>query len=435
MAATPTLSPLERSLGMLYYSTPTMGIGGRVRQVPSDFLVEEITPEGLVVNELLKSLSRGDGPYTLAVLKKTSRDLLSTVAFLQRLLGAKVSFAGIKDRRAVTYQLISINRPIQHSIKSDNLEVWRVGTSRWEVRPGELLGNRFTITIRDLTGEIPREILTHINWLPAYYGHQRFGISRPNTHKIGRFLVKGDFEGAIREFLAEPYEGEPYKIFSLRKSLKENWDIESALASFPDDLMYEKRLLQALTSHDRDPVRALNALPRRLLRLFVDAYQSYLFNLALSERWASRGLFSLDLWDVVAPLDISLNPSRPLSVNPSNIQKLQRLVNEKRGVLLLPVPGSALSLKGMNEELYLKILDSEKVAPEDFSNVMGLSFRGALRPVVFYPRDYELLERSPDELNPDKLKIKIRLSLPRGSYATIFLRELMKPVDPKRAGF
>ncbi|MGQ9759815.1 MAG: tRNA pseudouridine(13) synthase TruD [Candidatus Methanomethylicaceae archaeon] len=436
MSVTPTISPLENSLGMRYYSTPITGIGGRIRQIPHDFLVEEITPEGLVVNDLLESLNRGGGPYTLAVLKKVSRDLLSTVLLLQKRLGAKISFAGIKDRRAVTYQLISITRPIPQTIKLNNLEVWAVGTSRWGMRPGELRGNRFTITIRDLgMGEVPPNILSYISWLPGYFGHQRFGTTRPNTHKIGRLIVKGDFDGAIREFLAEPYEGEPYRIYSVRKSLSETWNLESALTSFPDGLIYEKKLLQILISGEKDPVRALNTLPRRLLRLFVDAYQSYLFNLALSERWASHGLFSIDVGDFVAPLDASHNPSRPIHLIHSNMQKLQKMVNERRAALLLPVPGSALSIKGINEDLYFRIFDSERVSPEDFSNVMGLAFRGTLRPAVFYPRDCELLGISPDELNAGRIKITVRFSMPRGSYATVLLRELMKPKDPKGAGF
>ncbi|MEM3366260.1 MAG: tRNA pseudouridine(13) synthase TruD, partial [Candidatus Methanomethyliaceae archaeon] len=80
MPPTPTFSQLERSCGMLFYSTTGKGINGKIRVKPEDFLVEEITPEGYVVNESLKTLSRGSGPYTLAVLKKRSRDLLPTLS-------------------------------------------------------------------------------------------------------------------------------------------------------------------------------------------------------------------------------------------------------------------------------------------------------------------------------------------------------------------
>ncbi|MEM1855609.1 MAG: tRNA pseudouridine(13) synthase TruD, partial [Candidatus Methanomethylicaceae archaeon] len=62
---TPTKSLIEKSFGMLYYSTSYEGINGRIRIIPEDFIVEEITPEGIIVNEELKRLDRGKGKVTL----------------------------------------------------------------------------------------------------------------------------------------------------------------------------------------------------------------------------------------------------------------------------------------------------------------------------------------------------------------------------------
>ncbi|MGC8936806.1 MAG: tRNA pseudouridine(13) synthase TruD [Candidatus Methanomethylicaceae archaeon] len=435
MPPLPTLSEVERSFGMLYYSTSGKGIGGRVRVQPEDFVVEEITPEGHIVNDSLKVLSRGRGPYTLAVLKKSSRDLLLTVSLLQKRLSAKISFAGIKDRRAVTYQLISLDRPLPEPIKMKNLELWAVGTSIWEVRPGELRGNRFTITIRSINGEDLRpDPLSDLTWLPGYFGHQRFGTTRLNTHKVGRHLVTGDLQGAVREFLAEPYDSEPADVLSFRQTLKRTWDLKSALSSLPPDLFYEGAVIRALLSGS-DYHRSLRALPQRLLRLFVDAYQSYLFNLALSERWSNWGLTDLESGDTVSILDRSMNPSRPLKVTQSNLEKLRRLVESRRAVLLMPVPGSNLRVEGINQEIYSRIFDRERISPDDFSDVMGLEFRGAMRPAVFYPLDLQTLGASEDDLHPGKIKITIKFTLPRGFYATVLLREIMKPKDPKSAGF
>ncbi|MCX8181685.1 MAG: tRNA pseudouridine(13) synthase TruD [Candidatus Methanomethyliaceae archaeon] len=435
MPLIPTLSQLERSCGILFYSTTGKGIGGKIRVKPEDFIVEEITPEGKIVNESLKSLNRGRGPYTLAVLKKKSRDLLPTISLLQKLLSAKVSFAGIKDRRAVTYQLISINRPLAEPIRMNNLEVWAVGTSKWEIRPGELKGNRFTITIRSLDSEnISKEALSGLNWLPGYFGHQRFGTTRPNTHKVGKYIVRGDFESAVREFLAEPYEGEPRQIFSFRQNLKTTWDLKAALSSIPPLLLYEREVIRLLIS-SAGYLPSLNSLPKPLIRLFVNAYQSYLFNLALSERWSKYGLNYVDLGDTVSILDNSLNPSRTIKVTHSNLEKLRKLVDSKKAVLLMPVPGSDLCVEGINYEIYSEILEREKISPGDFSNTMGLEFRGTMRPASFCPTSLEMSDPSEDELNPGKTKVTIKFTLSRGFYATVLLRELMKPEDPKSAGF
>ncbi|MEN3035256.1 MAG: tRNA pseudouridine(13) synthase TruD, partial [Candidatus Methanosuratincola sp.] len=107
-----TRSRLESDLGMLYYSTDAPPIGGRLRQVPEDFIVEEMTPEGFVVNRDLERLNRGEGDFSLAVLEKRSRDLLPLISMLERKLGAQIGYAGIKDRNAVTYQLISVGLPL-----------------------------------------------------------------------------------------------------------------------------------------------------------------------------------------------------------------------------------------------------------------------------------------------------------------------------------
>lgn len=424
----PTKSSIETSFGMLYYSTTFEGMNGKIRVAPEDFIVEEITPEGLLVNEGLKRLERGKGKVTLAVLKKVSKPLLPTISLLEKKLKGRIRFAGIKDRRAVTYQMISINRPVDIEMEMEGIKLWTVGRSKWEIFPGELNGNRFTITIRCLE-RVPESM--SVKWLPNYFGHQRFGISRPNTHKIGKLIVKKDFEGAVKEFLAEPYEGEPY--YRERMKLKETWDLNLALELFSNELIYERVVLEALLKGAK-PEDALFKLPRQLIRFFVEAYQSYLFNLALSERWKRTSLFQIEVGDSVAMLDSYKNPSIPIEVRSDNLKKLQKLVEMGKAVLLMPIPGARTKLKGINEEIYEKLLIHEGVELKDFAN-FGLTMKGALRAAVFYPFDFEILNISNDEKFEGKMKITIRFSLPKGTYATVLLRELIKPCDPRRAGF
>ncbi|MDH7556798.1 MAG: tRNA pseudouridine(13) synthase TruD, partial [Candidatus Methanosuratincola sp.] len=107
-----TRSRLESDLGMLYCSTANPPIGGKLRQMPEDFIVEEISPEGYVVNRSLESLDRGEGGFSIAVLEKRSRDLIPLISMLERRLGAQIGYAGIKDRNAVTSQLISVGLPL-----------------------------------------------------------------------------------------------------------------------------------------------------------------------------------------------------------------------------------------------------------------------------------------------------------------------------------
>jgi tRNA pseudouridine13 synthase len=434
-----TSSPLEEELGMIYYSTGRKGIGGVLRQLPEDFVVEEITQEGLIANLDLQRLDKGKGKYTLAVLKKTSRDLMPTISLLSKRLGARVSFAGIKDRRAVTYQLISVDRSVSEeeiSLNIKNIELKLAGRSRWGLMPGELRGNRFTITIRSINPDaFHLQALLPMDWLPGYFGHQRFGTTRPNTHKVGRLLVKRDYEGALREFLAEPYEGEPRSAYQARSSLKKTWDLEKAYQDFPASLTYERNVIRRMLMSPCDYEGAFGALPKTLLRFFVNSYQSYLFNLAISKRWELYGFFEAREGDYVAPLDSWGSPSRPIKSNKSNIEKLKSMISARRAVLVVRVVGRETVLDGADWDIYNEILKVENLSLEDFAQVLGTPFMGTLRFATFRPINYEVVEHGPDELNQGRMKAVIRFSLPKGCYATVLLRELMRPVDPSAAGF
>lgn len=432
-----TRSRLEMELGMLYYSEERRGIKGRVRQVPEDFIVEEISLEGRVVDPDLTALDRGSGGYTLAVLRKRSRDLLQLIAILENRIGARIGYAGIKDRNAVTSQLISVDRPLgswSPPNDIDGVEIRIVGTSRWPIKPGDLLGNRFTITIRGidpLSGDAP----SVPRWLPNYYGHQRFGVSRPNTHKVGKLILKRDFEGAVREFLSSPYSGEPEETRSLRLELSSTWDLRTAERSFPKALNLERLVIRRLIERPDDYENALSALPFDLRRLFINAYQSYLFNLALSRRLELVEPFDVLAGDFVSPLDRSNLPSRPIVCDGSNQDRLKRLAQSRRAVTMVPIPGYRSNLRGIYAEIYRGIFDSEGISHSDFEGLSGYQFEGTLRPSIFWPSEFAAGGYQEDELNPGAQKLTLRMSLPKGSYATLVLRELMRPEDPAAAGF
>ena len=439
MSFSRTSSTLEESLGMRYYATARQGIGGILRQVPDDFTVEEIVPEGKIANLSLDKLDRGEGNYTLMVMRKVSRDLLPTVSMLGKLLGADVSFAGIKDRRAITYQLLSANRLLAEGDLPKNLhniDLKIVGRSRWPVEPGDLRGNRFAITIRAVDADaFTPELVAPLEWVPNFFGHQRFGTARPNTHKVGRLLIKKDYEGAVRELIAEPYEGEPDSARQARSDLKATWDLEKALSSFPTGLAYERHVIERLLQSPGDYTGALTALPVALIRLFIDSYQSFLFNTALSAKMEKSDILTLEPGDFASPLDKWGSPSRPIKALPGVAEKLRRMVDAKKAVPMMRVVGYKTDFTGGEGEIYGDMLDREGVTIGDFREVLGMPFEGTLRAVFFMPIAYEALESSPDELNPGKLKASITTSLPKSCYATVLLREIMRPTDPAAAGF
>jgi len=432
-----TRSRLESDLGMIYYSTDAPPIGGRLRQVPEDFIVEEITPEGFVVNKDLERLNRGEGDFSLAVLEKRSRDLIPLVSMLERRLGAQIGYAGIKDRSAVTYQLISVGLPLASWIPPsdiDGVSIRVIGPARWQVRPGDLLGNRFTIVIRAIQSP-PDGSALRPGWVPNYFGHQRFGVTRPNTHRVGKLLIKGDFEGAVKEFLSSPYPGEPEDAFLARKDLRDSWDLRRAESSFPMSLGLERAVIRRLLERPGDYKGALLALPGDLRRLFVNAYQSYLFNLALSRRLEEAGPFDVSEGDLVSPLDKANLPSRPIRCDCTNLSRLRSWVASKKAVVMVHIPGFRTRLSGIDAEIYTEIFSREGISQKDFAKISESNFEGAMRPAVFWPVSFEIGQPQVDDLNPGSFKVALRMTLPKGCFATMVLREIMKPEDPAESGF
>jgi len=432
-----TSSSLEEELGMLYYSSNRVALGGILRRCPEDFTVNEITPEGIEAGPDLWALDRGQGGYTLALLKKVSRDQLSVISYLSSRLGAQIGFAGIKDRQAVTYQLVSIGRRLEQiDVPCDlhDIELRVVGNSRWPILPGDLKGNRFTIAIHSINPAASGGASAPVQWALNYYGHQRFGTTRPNTHKVGRLLVKRDYEGAVREFLAAAYPWEPNVAQTARSELAEGWDLNAALKSFPASLSFERRLIERLSTRPSDYEGCFRSLPQTLQRLFVDAYQSYLFNIALSQRHAEHDLWEVAIGDFVAPLDKWGTPSRPFRCTSSNISNLRAMVQSKRAAVMMRVIGERSDFGGTEGGIYASLLEKEGVIIGDFRSILGMRFEGALRAATFTPINYATLE-GPDEMEEGKRKLTVRMTLPKSCYATVILRELMRPSDLVASGF
>jgi tRNA pseudouridine13 synthase len=82
--------------------------------------------------------------------------------------------------------------------------------------------------------------------------------------------------------------------------------------------------------------------------------------------------------------------------------------------------------KGRFDLITKKIMDEENVTPRDFyiKEMQELSNQGGFRQALLCCRDFVY-----------KGSLDIYFKLPKGSYATTLLREIMKPEDPVKAGF
>jgi len=392
---------LERSLGMEVYKSKTAGIGGALKALPEDFTVEEIGIDGGLAGVCNPAEAVEEDPGELGdnlhlTMQKYNWDTMRAVKEIAKRLHVsvgRIGYAGTKDKRAVTAQRISIWKmrmeDVQRvQIKDILLRDYEYSDRRIEL--GDLEGNRFTVVVRDLGGDLGR-VGERINavigelygQVPAFYGVQRFGTTRPITHLVGREIVKGDFYGALMVYLAKDYPGEKAEIREARKRLMETGDFREALKSFPERLGYENAMLNYLVQRPEDYVGAFRVLPKNLSMMFVHAYQGYIYNRALSG-YIRRGI----------PVE------------------------------RLPLPGFATDL----DEITAELIDEEGVELEQFRvcRAPWMGSKGDYRECFTPVEDFELVDVSADELNSGKNKAVMRFSLQKGNYATVLLREIMK---------
>jgi len=417
----PSPYPLEEELGMRYYASVTPGIGGRLRSSPEDFIVEELP----------LPISDPNGPYLICRLTKTNWELQRAVKEIAKRLGIshrRIAWAGTKDKNAVTTQFISIYDVTPEAVgqvhlKDITLEV--VGRSQHSLILGCLAGNRFDITIRDC---IPEDLAERVEavtavaarGVPNYYGLQRFGVVRPVTHLVGERILKGDYEGAVATYVGRAYPRESEAVRQARTRFAETRDPRAALADLPVQMTYERSMVNHLVANPGDYAGALRVLPPKLLSLLVSAFQSYLFNCALSSRIEA----GLTLTEPEAGDRLLFSNGREDIVSARNRQAALLQIRRGRCRIALFISGAEpVTSHGPMDEIMQDLMQKSGVSAGDFeraSRFVATKFAGVLRPISL----------SADvQAEISDTSVRLRFTLPPGHYATTVCREYMK-ADP-----
>ena len=399
------ITPVERE---------AVALGGRIRTRPEDFRVEEIP--------LVRPAGRGDH-----VLFQIEKQEMSTFdAILRVSKGAKVSeqkvgYAGLKDAQAVTRQYMTAPKVPPERVLGIQHPRMRVLTAARHTAPlklGHHRGNRFTIRIRDAdTARVPeaRQALERLTarGMPNAYGAQRFGIRR-DGHRIGRAVVSEDWQTFLNRLLGEPSPLEhDHRVVAARQAYDEG-DPDKALSLFPLRHRLEKKALSTLL-RTGSPREAFLALGRRPRRIWVAAWQSYLFNRILDQR-VQDGTY-----DRVLPGDIgALHASGacfPVREGPQHADA------SPTG----PLVGFDLPLAGGEPgRIEREILATDGADAEAF-RADHVRARGQRRPLSVHVREASL------EVEDDATVV-VRFVLPPGSFATVLLEALMAGPAPDPHG-
>jgi tRNA pseudouridine13 synthase len=259
---------------------------------------------------------------------------------------------------------------------------------------------------------------------------------------VGKAIVKGNLRKAAMLFLAKPSPYEHPSSRQAREELQATQDFKQALESFPKQLRYERLMLKHLKEKPEDFVGAFRRIPIKLRRLFIQAHQSYLFNRFLSKRIQNGlSLNAAYVGDFVVNVERSGLPMVTMykMVSAETCAEINNLIRNGKMRLAIPLVGfKQHPSQGIQGEIENQILEEEGVSLKNFriTALPEMSAKGELRNVIASLNNFSL-DEAPDDSKREPLRNKVAVSfmLYRGSYATIVLRELMKPRNVIRAAF
>jgi len=429
-------SLVEQSIGLTTFYTLHPGIGGQLRKHIEDFIVEE-QPKKFPVD------SKGNFLLVKVTAKNwETNDLIREFAKRLHISKKRITFAGTKDKRALTTQTLcfyNVTKDKINDISISDVDCTVLHKTNKRVHIGDLIGNSFTIIVRDIDETITTEDIQQIlhplqsvNGFPNFFGVQRFGGIRPITHKVGRAMVDADFEKAVSIYLTELSEFEGEDASNARKQLLETNDYKQGFHQFPHRLRFEKMLMQHLIENPRDFTGALKRLPSNLLTMFVYAFQSYLFNRMLSKR-IQQGLPLNEAieGDIILPIKTSEVTVNPLPVSKRNKDKVNKQIEQGKAVVSCILPGSDTQFAdGKMGCIEQEIIDEEHVDIRDFiiPEIPVASSYGTHRAILSNFSNLSAILET-DDLYPPHQKVTLSFSLRKGSYATSLLREIMKLQD------
>lgn len=433
MIGTPLVYPPSPmpSIDAPYLTADVPGIGGVLRQREDDFIVEE--------EPLYQPV--GSGEHIYLYVEKRGLSTSQLVHLLSRHFDVPkhaVGYAGMKDKNAVTRQLISIHTPGKRydafpMLQNERVLILWADMHANKLRLGHLRGNRFTIKVRGVgVHEVlhAQRILKRLEseGVPNFAGDQRFGI-RGNNHRLGRLMLARDWRGVLDELLG-PDPDFPELNADARRLYTERRFTE-ALDAFPNACRHERIALRVLekSGSARDSVRAIDPLQRRF---WFTALQSSVFNAVLRDR-IQRGAFStLVEGDVATKLDngAMFKVDQAVLADPDTARRLSAFEISPTG----PLWGATMMrAAGDIDEIERRALEAQGVTPEMLDQAvkqLGDSMGGARR-ALRVPLQGPSIEAGADEHGS---YITCRFELPPGGFATVVMREIMKNESALHAG-
>lgn len=382
----------------------------KLKTLPDDFEVEELSDFRL-----------GSGPFAVYLLTKRSLgtpEAVTAIADRWNLSRRQISYGGLKDKHAVTRQWVTIRNGPRRDMKQDHFLLAYQGQSDREFGPHDIASNRFRVVMRNLTQSDTRRMVglqdsLARNGVPNYFDDQRFGSLGESGEFIARPWCLGDYERALWLALAEPNPHDRPGDREEKEIIRQYWGrwIECK-AALPRSS--RRSIVTYLCDHATGYREALALFRQDLRSLWLAAFQSDLWNLILSS-WIQQHvdparLFKVELATADVPFFADLTDDERTSLTSAEF----------------PLPSARLHLEpGPLLSLYETVLADEGLSLRELrvKYPRDSFFSKGQRAAIVIPQDLKIHEDN-DDLNPGRHRVTLQFILPRGAYATIFVKRL-----------
>ncbi len=411
-------------------------VQGKIKFFADDFIVEEITNNSTVLekdkhfdevpfsgSDNTETKNAEDHSFALFIMQKKNWNTIQALTAIARKLGRSfksAGFAGTKDRASISTQLCTMfgvdpDSLLELHIKDIQINgAWRTNK---KIELGDLLGNRFDIKIRnaEISSSIKESLENLENVFPNYFGEQRFG-NRNNNYSIGIDLLKGDFEAAAIKFLTDIQNESNQEAVEARTRLSNERDFSKALNYFPKYLKYERLILHHLSKLPTDYAGALRKLPRSLSLLFMHSVDAFIFNKELEIYIKNR--------DMMKEIKFFCNVDSfgfPNLINLTSINNIDRSKINSKVFAVASLVGYDSILNDIEKE----IINAQGLEQEMFKmrRMPELNCKGSYR-ILFSPF-YDFNFNVDYDTESSKEFAEFKFSLPKSSYATVFLAEFV----------
>ncbi len=380
----------------------------RLKTTPEDFVVREATS---------LRIRRQPGPYRVYLLEKTgwnTADALMRIARAHRIPYRLFSYGGKKDRHAHTVQYVTVKDIRKDlSVTEKGYRFRALGWSTEPMTPGCILMNHFEVTLRELTAPEVERITGNLErvqqlGLPNYFDDQRFGSYDRERGFIAERMLQGNWEEALAIALTSPYPGE-HKVARRRKrALRERWGDWASCRAIARTA-FEQRSFDLLQQSPAAFREALATVHQEEAAMWVAAYQSYLWNEMVRRLLLLRG------WGCTAVPGVAG----------------EYLFATREAELegwIIPLPGRRMRFEDPHSgDILVEILRERRLRPASLERELlpGLALHASPREVLLRPQGLHMEGPEPDERYPGHQKLRLRFTLPRGSYATMVVKALL----------